>query len=153
MSYDIMGNPLIVVTDTSNNSIRSIAMGTINMTGNSLSFRVWNNPGGLVSIPKAVSLSIDMVHPPTRKHSIISGSNTGIRGRCTYSAKQGGVVSENLRLFPLDEIENDTLLSGQYNQYEVQFNASGLVSDQKSYLNANGECQFYLLVKSTSGGL
>ena len=122
---------VIVVTDVSNTPIDELDIGSFNESSAGFKFRVWNNPNDKPGIVSMTGVLISLYGPslPATQKLILDAK---ILGRCTYSAKLDGVVSESFKAFPLEDTTYDEIPSNKYNEYEVKVDYSGYSDLQKT---------------------
>jgi len=142
--------PVILITDDSDTPITEFDFGEVAMTGDSLTFRVWNNKQNFKAIPSAVNVKLIVKASPKPSHSLITSDDQIFRGRCTYSAKQSSSYNENLQPFPLNNTDYDEIGSGEYNEYEVVLSSGHLDDHEKERLNGNN-VKIYIIVENDRG--
>jgi len=138
-----MTRTLLTITDNSDHSMRTFAMGDVIINKNSidLPFRVWNNLRGLKrGIAKATGIKLVLKVEPLPNHLELASR---VRGQCVLSGKLGTSVVEDFREFPIESINYDELESGQFNEYEMRVDLTNW-PDNREFLIENFLSQVYI---------
>lgn len=146
------GNPVIIITNTSDVVLKELDLGAISMNGDNFTFRVWNNKDGLKGVPKAVDVSLSLKASPKSGHSILLNDSQAILCNCTFSAELQANPGDGYSPFPKEGEDFDEIGNGKYNEYDVILNGTQLSDEHKAILNGK-EWKIYIVVSSVSGGL
>lgn len=146
------GNPLILLTDVSDVTLKELDLGAISMNGDNFTFRVWNNRDGLAGVPKATGVNLVLKASPKSGHSILLNDIQAILCKCTYSAELQADPSDSYTTFPKEGTNFDEIGSQKYNEYDVLLDGTQLSDEHQAILNGT-EWKLYIVVESVSGGL